>query len=151
MDDSVLDAAFSALGDKTRRAILVQLMKGSSTVTALAEPFDMSLNAVSKHIKMLEKGGLIERSIKGRVHTISIADNHLHQLQDWLKQFSGAETSPAASHVTKPLTSQPSPQAPRQPEAAPKTKTSSTTPRDSGSHSGGLLDKLASRLTKLGR
>ena len=142
MDDSVLDAAFSALGDKTRRAILVQLMKGSSTVTALAEPFDMSLNAVSKHIKMLEKGGLIKRSVKGRVHTISIADSHLAQLRDWLKTFSAAQPD-APTHSTKPLLARP----PDRPETD-KPKSSA---QSSDTHGSGLLDKLASRLTKLGR
>ena len=141
MDDSVLDAAFSALGDKTRRAILLQLMQGSSTVTALAEPFDMSLNAVSKHIKMLEKGGLVERVIKGRVHTISIAGDQLRQLRIWLEPLSGGPTG-VTSRTTRPLPSKP----------VNKPATAATAPHEPESHTGGgLLDKLTSRLSKLGR
>jgi len=133
MDDSVLDAAFSALGDKTRRAILLRLAEGSATVTALAEPFEMSLNAVSKHIKMLERGGLVQREIKGRVHTISLADDHLLQLRGWLQQF-------APEPDTKPLES-------------PAPTHASPTPADRApaQHGGGLLDKLAHRLGKFGR
>ncbi len=137
MDDPVLDAAFSALGDKTRRAILRQLLQGSSTVTALAQPFDMSLNAVSKHIKMLEKGGLIERRIKGRVHTISIAREQLQQLHSWLDTLTDNRDQ-AADRTTRPLAGKP---------AGKPT----VTPHESGSHGGGLLDKLTSRLSKLGR
>jgi len=141
MDDSVLDAAFSALGDKTRRAILLQLMQGSSTVTALAEPFDMSLNAVSKHIKMLEKGGLVERVIKGRVHTISIASDRMQQLRDWLAPLSG-DPAGVTSRTTRPLSHKPD----------SKPAATAGVSHEPESHTvGGLLDKLTSRLSKLGR
>ena len=56
-----LDSIFAALADPTRRAILARLMAGEATVTELAEPFDMSLPAVSKHLKVLERAGLIAR------------------------------------------------------------------------------------------
>ncbi len=62
----VLDAVFGAVADSTRRSILDRLRTGVLTVTELAEPYQMSLNAVSKHIKTLENAGLIRREIKGR-------------------------------------------------------------------------------------
>ena len=61
MTSEQLDATFSALADPTRRAILARLAKGEAAVTELAEPFDMSLPAVSKHLKVLERAGLISR------------------------------------------------------------------------------------------
>ncbi len=65
-----LDAAFAALANPTRRAILARLAQGQATVNALAEPFDMSLPAVSKHIRVLEAAGLITR---GRMHSFDPA------------------------------------------------------------------------------
>ncbi|HEY3837134.1 MAG TPA: metalloregulator ArsR/SmtB family transcription factor [Bryobacteraceae bacterium] len=64
-----MDAVFGALADSTRRSILDRLRGGELTVTQLAKPYAMSLNAVSKHIKTLEKAGLIRREIKGREHS----------------------------------------------------------------------------------
>jgi DNA-binding transcriptional ArsR family regulator len=65
--DQALDNVFQALSDQTRRAILRRLAKKESSVTELAEPFQMSLAAVSKHIKVLEKAGLVLKSKEGRV------------------------------------------------------------------------------------
>src|ERR1041384_6056185 len=64
-----LDLVFGAVSDATRRSMLDRLRDGSLTVTELARPYAMSLNAVSKHIKTLERAGLIRRSIKGREHS----------------------------------------------------------------------------------
>ena len=61
MDDDQLDSVFAALGDSTRRAILRRLASGEATVNELAEPFSISLQAVSKHLKVLERAGLISR------------------------------------------------------------------------------------------
>src|SRR5579871_453938 len=61
MTPDALTATFAALADPTRRAILLRLRRGDASVTELAEPFDMSLPAVSKHLKILERAGLIER------------------------------------------------------------------------------------------
>ena len=61
MNDDRLSATFAALADPTRRAILARLATGEATVSALAEPFDMSLPAISKHLKVLERAGLIAR------------------------------------------------------------------------------------------
>src|SRR6266853_2764430 len=66
MTTPVLDRAFSALSDPTRREIVQRLAKGATRVTDLAEPFDMSLNAVSKHVKVLERAGLVRRTRMGR-------------------------------------------------------------------------------------
>ncbi len=66
--DEALDQTFAALGDATRRAILARLRNGARTVSEIAEPFDMSLNAVSKHLRVLERASLIRREIRGREH-----------------------------------------------------------------------------------
>ncbi len=67
-DDHVIDAALSALADPTRRAILTTLSGGERRITDIAAPFNMSLNAVSKHVKTLERAGLIRRRRVGREH-----------------------------------------------------------------------------------
>ncbi len=61
LPNRALDDAFSALGDPTRRAILARLSQGACTVTELARPFPVSLNAVSKHVRVLERAGLLQR------------------------------------------------------------------------------------------
>lgn len=63
-----LDRTFQALGDPTRRAILRRLRRGSATISRLAEPFPISLAAVSKHVAVLERAGLIHREVEGREH-----------------------------------------------------------------------------------
>ncbi len=89
MDEHVeeLDRAFSALGDSTRRAILGRLTQGAAIVTELAEPFDMSLNAVSKHIGVLERAGLLKREVRGREHWCSLNPLPLEQITDWTEQY----------------------------------------------------------------
>ena len=82
-----LDRAFSALGDTTRRDILGRLMEGSATVTELAQPFDMSLNAVSKHIRVLERAGLLKREVRGREHWCSLNPLPLKQITGWTEQY----------------------------------------------------------------
>ena len=66
MTTPVLDLAFVALSDPTRREIVQRLAKGTARVTDLAQPFDMSFNAVSKHVKVLERAGLVRRTRAGR-------------------------------------------------------------------------------------
>ena len=83
-DDDALDRVFRALGDRTRRALLTRLARGPCRVTQLAEPFDMSLVAVSKHLKVLERAGLIQRAIDGRVHQCSLDPAPLGDAQQWL-------------------------------------------------------------------
>lgn len=74
---------FAALTDPTRRAILQQLLDGPSRVTALAQPHQISLNSVSKHLKILEKSKLITREIRGREHWIEFNKAPLTEVRDW--------------------------------------------------------------------
>lgn len=79
-----LDAVFHALGDATRRAMLTDLAAGERTVGQLAEPFAISLAAASKHIKALEKAGLIRREVRGRSHLCRLDPGPLATAHDWL-------------------------------------------------------------------
>lgn len=82
-----LSLTFSALADPTRRAILAHLSKGESSVTDLAEPFDMSLPAITKHLKVLEKAGLISRSREAQWRPCKLEAEPLHQAVDWMEQY----------------------------------------------------------------
>jgi DNA-binding transcriptional ArsR family regulator len=79
-----LDAAFSALADPTRRAILARLALGETTVMELAEPFAMSQPAVSRHLKVLEEAGLITRRIEGTKRPCRLAPGALEEIDKWL-------------------------------------------------------------------
>jgi DNA-binding transcriptional ArsR family regulator len=81
-----LDAVFAALADPTRRAILARLARGKARVTEVAEPFAISLNAVSKHIRTLEASGLIEREKQGRDHILSINTRSLDEIDTWIEE-----------------------------------------------------------------
>ena len=81
-----LDAVFAALADPTRRAIIERLSRSEARVTEVAEPFDMSLNAVSKHIRVLEASGLVERHRKGRDHILSINTRSLDEVDGWIER-----------------------------------------------------------------
>ena len=82
-----LDDVFHALADSTRRAMMRQLMDGRSTVTELSRPFKMSLAAASKHVKVLERAGLLRREVEGRVHRCSLDPRPLMQASDWLHAY----------------------------------------------------------------
>lgn len=82
-----LDAVFHALGDATRRHMLRALASGERTVGELAEPFDMSLAAASKHIKALEAAGLLCREVKGRQHVCRLAPGPLASAHEWLSFY----------------------------------------------------------------
>ena len=82
-----LDATFIALADPTRRAILARLIEGEATVTELAEPFNMSQPAISKHIKMLERAGLVSRSRDAQRRPVKIEGAALKQATDWLENY----------------------------------------------------------------
>jgi DNA-binding transcriptional ArsR family regulator len=82
-----LDATFIALADPTRRAILARLIEGEATVTELAEPFNMSQPAISKHIKMLERAGLVSRSRDAQRRPVKIEGPALKQATDWLENY----------------------------------------------------------------
>jgi DNA-binding transcriptional ArsR family regulator len=82
---SHLDAALVALADPTRRAILRRLTKGEATVTEIAAPFALSLNAVSKHIRLLERARLVERRRSGREHFLSFNPSPLDDVAAWIE------------------------------------------------------------------
>ena len=79
-----LDDTLIALADETRRAILKQLASGEARVTELAAPFDISLNSVSKHIRLLERAGLVERRVEGRDHFLSLQKKPFDELTQWM-------------------------------------------------------------------
>src|SRR5947209_18791277 len=85
LDHAQLDRALTALADPTRRAILRRLAQGEARVTALAEPFAISLNAVSKHIRVLERARLVRRRRSGRDHFLSINPRPLDEASAWLE------------------------------------------------------------------
>lgn len=82
-----LDSIFHALGDATRRQMLRDLASGERTVGQLAEPFDISLAAASKHIKALEGAGLIRREVRGRTHVCRLDPGPLANANDWLSYY----------------------------------------------------------------
>ncbi|KZD12114.1 ArsR/SmtB family transcription factor [Oceanibaculum pacificum] len=81
---SPLDTIFHALGDPTRRRMLHALAGGERTISQLAEPFAISLAAASKHIKALEKAGLIRREVRGRTHLCRLEPGPLASAHEWL-------------------------------------------------------------------
>jgi DNA-binding transcriptional ArsR family regulator len=82
-----LSATFSALADPTRRAILARLALGETSVSELAKPFEMSMPAVSKHLKVLEHAGLISRSRDAQMRPCKIEAQALKQADDWLEEY----------------------------------------------------------------
>ena len=84
--EDALDAAFAALANPTRRAILRRLSHGEASVNALAEPFDMSLPAISKHIKVLEEAGLIERRRVAQSRPCRLAPHSLDAVASWVDE-----------------------------------------------------------------
>ncbi len=79
-----LDSTFSALADPTRRAIIARLASGSATVNELAEPFDISLPAISRHLKVLEGAGLIRREVEAQKRRCHLEAKKLKEAEDWL-------------------------------------------------------------------
>lgn len=90
---SRLDSAFAALADPTRRAILARLATGETTVMELAEPFEMSQPAVSKHLRVLEEAGLITRRVEGSRRPCRLNEQGLSDVDDWLAMLRGALTA----------------------------------------------------------
>jgi DNA-binding transcriptional ArsR family regulator len=82
-----LTTTFAALADPTRRAILARLASGETTVTAIAEPFEMSLPAISKHLKVLERAGLIVRGRDAQWRPCRLAAEPLRDAVDWLEHY----------------------------------------------------------------
>ncbi len=82
-----LNQIFSALADPTRRAILQTLTQRSATINEIAKPFPVSLNAISKHVMVLERAGLVRREIKGREHHCWIDPRPLREANTWLEHY----------------------------------------------------------------
>jgi DNA-binding transcriptional ArsR family regulator len=82
-----LNATFSALADPTRRAILARLAAGETSVSELAQPFEMSLPAISKHLKVLQRAGLIERGREAQWRPCRLAAAPLKDASDWLERY----------------------------------------------------------------
>jgi DNA-binding transcriptional ArsR family regulator len=87
MSTDRLSATFAALADPTRRAILARLALGETSVTELAEPFDMSMPAVSKHLKVLERAGLIARGREAQWRPCRIEPRALKDVDNWLERY----------------------------------------------------------------
>jgi len=82
-----LSATFAALADPTRRAILARLAQGEATVTELAAPFDLSLPAVSKHLKVLQRAGLIEQGRQAQWRPCRLRPERLRDVADWVGEY----------------------------------------------------------------
>ena len=82
-----LDHLFGALADPTRRKIVARLARAPATIGALAEPFAMSLPAVSKHVRVLERAGLVHRTIDGRIHRCALERKRLHEATAWIERY----------------------------------------------------------------
>src|SRR5215218_11115984 len=87
MSTDRLSTTFSALADPTRRAILARLASGEATVTELAAPFDMSLPGISKHLKVLERAGLIERGREAQWRPCRLQAEPLKEVDDWVERY----------------------------------------------------------------
>ncbi len=86
-EDDRLSQTFAALANSTRREILARLAEGEATVNELAEPFDMSLPAISKHIKVLERAGLITQGQKAQYRPCTIDVTPLEEVSNWTEQY----------------------------------------------------------------
>lgn len=86
-NSAALDAVFGAVADATRRAILAQLATGSARVTDIAAAYPISLNSVSKHIRMLERAGLVERTILGRDHILTLNADAMAEADEWMSYY----------------------------------------------------------------
>lgn len=87
MPSDHLSTTFAALSDPTRRAILARLALGETTVTELAQPFEMSLPAISKHLKVLERAGLIARGREAQWRPCRLEASRLKEASDWLERY----------------------------------------------------------------
>ncbi len=87
IDDERLDETFAALANSTRRAILSRLVEGEANVNDLAAPFELSLPAVSKHIKVLERAGLVVRGQRAQYRPCNLDPTRLEEVSDWAEQY----------------------------------------------------------------
>jgi DNA-binding transcriptional ArsR family regulator len=87
VDDDLLTKTFAALANNTRRAILARLVNGAATVNELAEPFDMTLPTISKHIKVLERAGLVVRAQRAQYRPCALDPKPLKRVSTWAEQY----------------------------------------------------------------
>src|SRR3954462_562852 len=87
IDENGLSETFAALANSTRRAILARLSEGAATVNELAEPFDMALPAVSKHIKVLERAGLVRRAHRAQYRPCALDAAPIAEVSTWAEQY----------------------------------------------------------------
>jgi DNA-binding transcriptional ArsR family regulator len=87
VDDEALDRAFTALGDPVRRALIARLSRGEATVNELAEPFEITKQAISRHIQVLEAAGLITRSRDGQRRPCHLNPSALEALTSWIDEY----------------------------------------------------------------
>lgn len=85
--DDRLDHLFGALSDRTRRQMVKRLARAPATIGELAAPFAMSLPAASKHVRVLERAGLVKRAIDGRIHRCSLERKRLHDASAWIERY----------------------------------------------------------------
>jgi DNA-binding transcriptional ArsR family regulator len=122
ISEQQLDRVYGAIADPTRRAILSVLAGGEQSVGGLADRFPISFNGVSKHVKVLERAGLVQRRIQGREHLLRLRPQPLRQATYWLEHYrafwdnrlealeaflvreqrSGKSTAPAPAHASRP-------------------------------------------------
>jgi DNA-binding transcriptional ArsR family regulator len=84
---STLDSAFQALADPSRRSMVARLSRGPASVSELAAPLEMSLAGASKHVQALERAGLVQRTVRGRVHYCRIDPRPLERADEWLREY----------------------------------------------------------------
>ena len=87
VDDARLDETFAALANSTRRAIVARLAEGEATVNEIAEPFDLTLPAISKHLKVLERAGLVERAHRAQYRPCTLDATPLRAVSTWAEQY----------------------------------------------------------------
>jgi DNA-binding transcriptional ArsR family regulator len=87
LDEAKLDETFAALANSTRRAIVARLARGGATVNELAEPFELTLPAISKHIKVLERAGLIVRAHRAQYRPCTLDATPLEEVSTWAEQY----------------------------------------------------------------
>ena len=113
---SSLDSTFAALADPTRRAILSRLALGEANVSELAEPFPISLPAISKHLRVLEDAGLMIRRKEGRTHHCSLRTDPLGDAVEWIeeaRQFWGSQLDALAEFLEEPADDPSTPKEPK--------------------------------------
>ena len=140
-----LDTVFKAIADPTRRAMIANLARAPRTVGELAQPFEISLAAASKHIQVLERAGLVSRTVKGRTHTVRLEAEPLRAGIEWLQRYEKfwserldalerelrAEDARATATSQRATSDQPAPRGPR--IATSRERPARRTPRSKGS------------------